>query len=230
MSGQAFWALLVATWRERLSRPVALIVCLLICVAMTGSAVSSKHELQDPTVVLGLILAAGSVGRDVSSGVLALLLTRPLVRSTYLLAKWTAVSTAVAALACLTLIAQTILLRSRGIDISGDELWRAAFDSVTSAGGLIAVLVLFSVFVSGVGDIAVWTALNLIGFVAQRVLPLRVHAEWRSFLSPTLGWDSTFGATPIAWFGLTSYLSTVTLCLCLAALALNRKEISYASG
>ena len=75
--------------------------------------------------MLGLILAAGSVGRDVSSGVLALVLTRPLVRTTYLLAKWTAVSTAVAALACATLAVQTILLRSRGVDISGGVRWRA---------------------------------------------------------------------------------------------------------
>jgi ABC-type transport system involved in multi-copper enzyme maturation permease subunit len=228
--GQAFGALVVATWRERLSRPIALIVCLLICVAMTGSAVTVNHALQDPTLPLGLILAAGSVGRDVSSGVLALLLTRPLVRTTYLLAKWTAVSTAVAGLACLTLVAQAMLLRARGVDISLGELWRGAFASATAAAGLISVLVLFSVLISGVGDIAIWVALNLIGFVGQRILPLRVTSEWRSLLEPKLGWDSTFAARPISWFGLTSYLSTVTLCLCLAALALNRKEISYASG
>jgi ABC-type transport system involved in multi-copper enzyme maturation permease subunit len=230
VNGQAFGAVVVATWRERLSRPIALIVCFLICAGVTGSAVTSDHMLQDPTLVLGLILAAGSVGRDVSSGVLALVLTRPLVRTTYLLAKWTAVSTAVAALACATLALQAILLRSHGIDISPGELWRAAFGSATAAAGLIAVLLLFSVLMSGVGDIAIWVGLNLISFLAQRFVPLRVHTEWRSFLQPTLGWDATFGATPISWFGLTSYLSTVTLCLCLAALALNRKEISYASG
>jgi ABC-type transport system involved in multi-copper enzyme maturation permease subunit len=227
---QAFVAVVVATWRERLSRPIALIVCALVCAGVTGSAITADHTLQDPTLVLGLILAAGSVGRDVSSGVLALMLTRPLVRTTYILAKWTAVSTAVAAFGCATLAVQAILLRTRGVDISGGELWRAAFTSATTAAGLVAVLSLFSVLVAGVGDIAVWVALNLLGFLAQRFLPLRVHTEWRSLLQPTLGWDATFGATPISWFGLTSYLSTVTLCLFLAALALNRKEISYASG
>ena len=103
MNGQAFGAVVVATWRERLSRPIALIVCVLICAGVTGSAITADHTLQDPTLVLSLILASGSVGRDVSSGVLALVLTRPLVRTTYLLAKWTAVSTAVAALGCATL-------------------------------------------------------------------------------------------------------------------------------
>jgi ABC-type transport system involved in multi-copper enzyme maturation permease subunit len=227
---QAFWALVVATWRERLSRPVALVVCVLICAATSGAAISSGHSLNDPTLPLALILGAGSIGRDVSSGVLALLLTRPLQRTTYLMAKWTAVTAAVAGLACLTLTVQTVLLRSKGVDISGGELWSAAFSSVTSAGGLAAVLVLFSVFMPGAADIALWVALNLVGFLVQRVLPMRVHTEWRSFLQPTLAWASTFGATSISWFSLSSYLSTVTLCLCVAALALNRKEISYASG
>jgi ABC-type transport system involved in multi-copper enzyme maturation permease subunit len=230
VNGQAFWALVVATWRERLSRPVAAVVCVLICGATSAAAVTGGHSLEDPTLPLALILGAGSIGRDVSSGVLALLLTRPLRRSTYLMAKWTAVTTAVAALSCLTLTVQTLLLRSKGIDISGGELWTTTFSSVTSAGGLAAVLVLLSVFMPGAGDIALWVALNLVGFLVQRVLPMRVHTEWNDFLRPTLGWASTFGATPISWFSLSSYLSTVTLCLCVAALALNRKEISYASG
>jgi ABC-type transport system involved in multi-copper enzyme maturation permease subunit len=230
VNAQAFRALVVATWRDRLSRPIALVVSLFVCAATTGVAVSNSGSLEDPTLPLALILAAGTVGRDVSSGVLALLLTRPLVRTTYVLAKWIAVSSAVAALACLTLIVQTFILRSHGIDIAGSELWNAAFASVTTASGLVAVMVLFSVLVPGVADIGVWMTLNLLGFLVQRALPMRVHDEWRNFLQPTLGWASTFGATPISWFSLTSYLSTVTLCLCLAALALNRKEISYASG
>jgi ABC-type transport system involved in multi-copper enzyme maturation permease subunit len=230
VTGQAFRALVVATWRERLSRPVPVAVCILICFATSGLALTSTHGLEDPTLTLALILGAGTIGREVSSGVLALLLTRPVVRTTYLLAKWTAVAAAVAALACLTLVAQTILLRSHGIDISGSELWVAAFSSASSAFGLTAVLLLFSVFLPGAADIGLWIALNLVGFLVQRVLPMRLHTEWRNFLQPTLGWTSTFGATPISWFSVFSYASTVTLCLSLAALTLNRKEISYASG
>jgi ABC-type transport system involved in multi-copper enzyme maturation permease subunit len=230
MSGQAFRALLVATWRERLSRPMALLVSLLVCAAMSGGAVMSGRSLQDPAVALVLILGAGSVGRDVSSGVLALLLTRPVVRTTYLVAKWSAVSAAVTTLAGAALVAQTLILRSKGVDISGGELWGALFGSLTSAAGLAAVLVLFSVLVPGVADVGVWVGLSLIGSLLQRALPLRAATEWHDFLQPTLSWSATFGATPISWFGLTSYLSTVTLCLCLGALALNRKEISYASG
>jgi ABC-type Na+ efflux pump permease subunit len=197
---------------------------------MAMAAVSGSQTLEDPVLLLTLILAAGSVGRDVSSGVLALLLTRPVVRTTYVVAKWTAVSSAAAGLSCLTLAVQAAVLRAKGVDISASELWNATFASASSAAGLSALLVLLSVLLPGAADIAAWGALNLLGFLAQRILPLRANTEWRDFLQPKLGWVSTFGATPISWFGLTSYLSTVTLCLCLAALAMNRKEISYASG
>jgi ABC-type transport system involved in multi-copper enzyme maturation permease subunit len=230
VNATAFRALVFATWRERLSRPVALIVCVLICIATTGSAVTAARVLQDPTVPLALILGAGSIGRDVSSGVLALLLTRPVVRTTYVVAKWTAVSALVVALGCLTVAAQAILLHWRGDDVTVRELSETLFGSLTSGVGLVSVLVLFSALLPGLADIGLWVALTLVGFVVQRLLPIRVHTEWHAFLQPTLGWAATFGATPISWFGLTSYLSTVMLCLCLAALALNRKEISYASG
>jgi hypothetical protein len=230
VSGQVFRALVAVTWREKLSRPIVVVLCVLLCVAETAGAITARHDLDDPVLILTLVLTSGSVGRDLSSGVLALLFSRPIVRTTYLLAKWLAASTAAATLSSLTLIAETLLLRSRGIDISSAELSGALFGSFSTAFGLASVLILLSVLLRGVGDIAMWVALGLVGYLTQRVLPQRVSEEWHAVLQPSLGWASTFGARPIAWFALASYLSTVTLCLCLAALVLNRKEISYASG
>jgi ABC-type transport system involved in multi-copper enzyme maturation permease subunit len=227
--GQALWALIVATWREKLSRPMIVVLCVLLCVAQSAFAISVR-DLQDPVLIMVLILGAGSVGRDASSGVLALVFTRPLVRATYVLSKWIAISTAGAALSWLTLIAQAVLLRNRGIDISAAELFSALFGSLTSACGIGSVLVLLSVLIRGAGDIALWVGLGVLGFLAQKALPLRISDEWRALLQPSLGWASTFGATPIGWFALISYLSSVTLCLTLAVLAINRKQISYASG
>jgi len=34
----------------------------------------------------------------------------------------------------------------------------------------------------------------------------------------------------VPWFAIVSYLSTVTLCLAVAVVVMNRKELSYASG
>jgi len=230
LKGQVLWALVTVTWRERLSRPVVVALCGLLCAAQTAFAVSGSHDLEDPVLVLALILGAGSIGRDLSSGVLALLFARPIVRTTYVIAKWTAVSLAAGTLGCATLIVQAVLLRSRGIDISAAELFGAAFASLSTACGIASVLVLLSALLPGVADIAAWVGLGLIGYLSQRALPLRVSEEWRALIQPSLGWSSTFGATPIAWSAIAAYLSTVTLCLCLAALVINWKEISYASG
>jgi ABC-type transport system involved in multi-copper enzyme maturation permease subunit len=224
------WALVSATWREKLSRPIPLVLCLLLCAFTTGFAVSVTHNLEDPALILALLLGSGSVGRDVSSGVLGLLFTRPLRRSTYVLSKWLAVSSAAATLSTLTLLAQALLLARHGIGVPAPELWAAIFATLTAVLGLCSVLVFFSVLVPGVGDVALWAALSVSGLLARKVFPLRVTDEWQSLLRPTLGWTSTFQSTPISWFSLFSYLSTVTLCLLLAVLAANRKELSYASS
>jgi hypothetical protein len=230
VSTGVLWALVSTTWREKLSRPIVVVLCVLLCVVQSAVAISASRDLSDPAFILAMVLGAGSVGRDVSSGVLALILTRPIVRTTYILAKWLAVGGAAAILSLLTLVAQTLLLRGKGIDISIGELLSAMFGATTSAFGVTSVLVLLSVLIPGVGDIATWVALGLVGYLGRNALPQRFSEEWRGFLQPSLEWSSTFGATPISWFALSSYLSTVTLCLCLAALALNRKEVSYASG
>ena len=143
MKGQVLWALVTVTWRERLSRPVVVALCGLLCAAQTAFAVSGSHDLEDPVLVLALILGAGSIGRDLSSGVLALLFARPIVRTTYVIAKWTAVSLAAGTLGCATLIVQAVLLRSRGIDISAASPYiRNAPHALLWPSGALALTVL----------------------------------------------------------------------------------------
>jgi ABC-type transport system involved in multi-copper enzyme maturation permease subunit len=230
VTAQVLWTLVTVTWREKLTRPIAVALCLLLCVTQSALALSASHRLEDPVLPLALILGAGSIGRDLSSGVLALLFSRPIVRSAYVTAKWVATSLAAWTLSAATLVVQSLLLRSSGIDVTAAELLSALFESLSRACGVAAVLLPLSALFRGVGDVAMWVVLGLVGFLSQRVLPLRVSEEWRGVLQPSLGWVSTFGAWPIAWFALASYLSTITLCLCLAVLVLNRKDISYASG
>jgi len=222
VNASALWALVSATWREKLARPIVLVLCVLICIGHASFVVSS-HELEDPATPLALILGAGSIGRDVSSGVLALLFTRPLVRARYVLAKWLAVSVAAGVLAAATLLVEALILGRQGEGVPGAELAAALFASATATCGLTAVLVLFSTLLPGLGDVALWTALLLVMAVARGRLPQRVAEECQALLQPQLAWGST-------WFAILSYLSTVALCLCLAALVANRKELSYAAG
>lgn len=229
MTRAAVWALILVTWRERLSRSWFGWFCLMVC-AIYFAIARSTGELADPVLWLTLLIGAGSVGKDVSSGVLPLLFTRPLVRSHYVLAKWLALGSAAALLSTLTLVVEAVWLAHLGQGLPGAEVAAAVFHSVSSAFGVTSVLLVLSVMVPGYSDIMVWIGLGFLPVFAQKYISQRVTDEWRMFFQPSLEWGATFGATPIGWFRLLSYLSTVTLCLCLAVLAANRKELSYASG
>lgn len=221
-------ALIVAAWREKLLRPLFGALCLVFCFSQITAARFSG-ELQDPVLILTLLIGGGSVGKDVSSGVLTLLFTRPIVRWRFVLARWLGVSSAVAILTTFTLLLEALFLARAGSGLPRAEVAAAIFESVTTAFGISSVLVFFSVLVSGFADVLLWVGLSALPLIGQKFISQRVAEEWRSFLHPALEWGATFGH-PVAWFRLFSYLSTVTLCLCLAALAANRKELSYASG
>lgn len=223
------WALIRSTGGERLSRPLIGILALVFCASKVSIAVYG-HGLEDPSFFLTLMFAAGSVGRDVTSGVLPLIFTRPVARRTYVLAKWIAAGSAAGAIGALTLVVEALLLWHRGAAVPGSEIPAAIFAGFTSAFGIASVIILFSVLVPGIGDIALWAALLLVGSLSAKVAPQRFVQEWHAFLEPTLEWGAASGSHIAGWFRVVSYLSTVTLCLCLAVMAANRKEISYAAG
>jgi ABC-type transport system involved in multi-copper enzyme maturation permease subunit len=223
VTARVIWTLASATWREKLSHPVLVVLYGVVCFSYTTMAVTGTHALEDPTLFLTVFVAAGTIGREVSSGVLPLLFTRPIVRTDYVIAKWLAVSLAAALLGAVTLLLQAALLARGGAGVAGGEIAAAVFQSASVAFGLASVLICFSVLVPGAGDIAVWLGLSLLAGALKSRLPARVHEEWQALLSPQLDWGASS-------FAIVSYLSTVTLFLCLAALAANRKELSYAAG
>src|ERR1043166_4430499 len=65
---------------------------LLICVSTLGAAAitGTLSPLGGIASPLALILAAGAIGQDVSSGTLQLLLVRPVSRPSYLVNRWLA--------------------------------------------------------------------------------------------------------------------------------------------
>lgn len=229
MSWAVFRALVLVTWRERLLRPYIGILIVMVCGTHIPSAIALE-QLSDPTFILVLLLGAGSIGKEVSSGVLPLLFTRPLVRSRYVLAKWLALASAIALLSSATLLIEAAFMANRGVGLPGREVAAAVFNGVSVAFGTTAVLLFFSVLVPGYADVMVWAGLLLLPNFLQKYIPQRVTEEWAAILRPSLDWGAINGGASVGWFHLFSYLSTVTLCLCLAALAANRKELSYASG
>ena len=229
MIGSVVWALMCATWRERLSRPLVIGIYVVLCASQVMMAVAGR-ELSTPVLAITLIFGAGIVGRDVSSGTLALVFTRPVQRSTYVIAKWLAAGTAASGLSMTTVVVQAVVLATRGAGVPGAEIVDMLAESLTLAFGVSSLVVLFSVLVPGIGDVGLWLLLISLGQFAGSRVPLRVAEEWRALLLPSLTWSATLGSSPVAWLPLVSYASTVAGCLCLATLAANRKELSYASG
>jgi hypothetical protein len=90
--------------------------------------------------------------------------------------------------------------------------------------------------VSGVGDVVslivtqvVGQLFVMVGQFRQSPPVVRTGEEIGRFISATVPLTTIVQGGSIPWFELVSYLSTITLCVTVAIVVLNRREISYAS-
>lgn len=197
-------------------------------------------QLTDPKLFSLIVLALGlsSIGRDVSEGLLPVLLTRPLRRSSYVLGHWAALGTVASFWALLHgLLQWGLILSTTPAPPRVEELLYNLFGRVTLCFGMAATLVCFSTRLPAWGNILLW---GLLYYVAERVLPglgkdesvryaFVVRQYLLGLLLPELDFRQTFAASPISWFRLTTYLSNVSLLLLLGIHIFNRREVSYAS-
>src|SRR4029079_11724143 len=116
------------------------------------------------------------------------------------------------------------------------EVWVQAAEQIFAVIGTTSVILLFSSFLSGVGDVLglllMTFAAQILGFIAtlkQSEVLLRTKDELVRFLGPELAIGPLTMGGKLPWFDVVSYFSTVTLCLAVAVWVLNRREISYAS-
>ena len=101
----------------------------------------------------------------------------------------------------------------------------------------IAVMMLFSSLVNGIGDVGIYV-LGVVtagiagsaGNALHSPAVARAAEEVSRFLTPAVRLGFLAGDGRVPWFEAVSYLSTVTLCVALAIVVVNRKELSYASG
>jgi len=232
-------ALVVALWRQRLTSPLRVVVLgfmLLVPLLATAASRGAGLSLLGDAVGLVLVLGVGAIGQDVSSGVLQLLFARPVRRSEYVLSRWLAVGIGASALALVQVTLAWGILAGRGAPPTPQEVALFAAGRILETFGVAAVIVLLSSLIAGYGDLAIYIlatmTAGMIGMVGQfKSAPLLVRAgeELHGFLVPRIDLAQALVGSP-PWFEITSWLSTVTLCLALAILVMNRKELSYASG
>ena len=227
-------------WRQRLTSPVRLVIAgmltgmpLLAVAFMPGAGLALLGGGQGLILTLG----AGMIGQDVSSGVLQLVCARPVRRTEYVVSRWLGVAIAAAALSLLQLGIACGLMAARGAAPGAQEIAIFGAGRVLESFGIAAVLALCSGLIGGFGDLGIYLVVNLGAGVIQMAGQVkhwlwmeRTGAEILGSLSPTIDLARLIAASPMPWYPIVSWASTVVLCLALAIVAVNRKELSYASG
>jgi ABC-type transport system involved in multi-copper enzyme maturation permease subunit len=230
--------LLLTFLRQRFTSPARLALLALVCVfPLGGAAITGQMALLGGIAApIALILAAGAVGQDISSGTLQLLLVRPVTRPSYLLHRWLAVFIGAFGL-CLFVFALGIFaLVLRSMAPPALDVARLVLDAATTTAGYAAVIVMLSTLAGGIGDLAIYAG---VFFVSQAIMGvamfqrwqwlMRVSQEIQGVLGPSIPWAWIgSGATP-PWFAIVAWASTVTLALAVAIARLNRRELSYAA-
>src|SRR5207248_2413833 len=171
---------------------------------------------------VSVLLAAGLIGQDFSSGTLQLLLARPVTRSSYVLSRWAGATLVASAVVLVELLLATLGMSAHGAPPPLQDALQYLGDNVLVAAGTVAVVTLASSLSTGFGDLALllaaWMTRGLLAWIGRlREWPGMVSAgeELERFLAPRLDVMSLVHGQP-SWFALASYLSTVVLCLVLA--------------
>jgi ABC-type transport system involved in multi-copper enzyme maturation permease subunit len=185
---------------------------------------------------IALLFAVGMIGQDVSSGVLQLVLARPITRAEYVISRWLSAALAASAASLLQVALGWALLAMRGAAPDAGTVALLAGGRELQIFGVVATLALFSSVMSGVGDLALYVILSIfagllpmIGQVLHASALVWIGQELGTLLSPKLDLALLVAASP-SWFAIATYASNLTLCLLLAVAAMNRKELSYAAG
>lgn len=184
--------------------------------------------------VLVWVLGAGLIGSDVSSGSLALLLSRPLSRTRYLFSRWLGL---VAAVLGMHLLLFALMLALHGVaqgqaptlpDLANLVLG-AVFITVCHA----SLLVLLSSCLPGIGDAAVYVG----GFVLTGFALAGISNELDDFIAKLAQWVLLPGSEALlqagkhqeamAWSVAGTYLMVAAIQLWAATLILEQRDLSY---
>lgn len=232
--------LVLATLRQRFTSPIRLVILLLLgwmpMIPLLIAPRAGFAALGD-CYFLALTLAAGMIGQDLSSGTLQLLLARPVTRAQYVFSRWGAVAAGTLMITVLQTVVAALIMALRGAPVPWGEAALFLGNSALLALGTAAVMALLSSLAAGIGDLG----LLFMVFISAQVLEkvgmfkswdwlVRGAGELLRVLKPELDLAPFFHGGPVAWLAVVSYLSTVTLCLGLAVVVMNRRELSYASS
>jgi ABC-type transport system involved in multi-copper enzyme maturation permease subunit len=231
--------LVIGLLRQRLASPMRATI-LALMVLLPPALVSMIHGIGlsglGDALPIAMLFAIGMIGQDVSSGVLQLVLARPVRRWEYVISRWLSASLG-ASLASLAQIGLAwVWMASRGNAPEPSAIGLLVAGRELQIFGVVAVMALLSTLVGGLGDLALYAVFSILGgivvmvgqFSHSNVMQWAGH-ELSALLSPQIEL-AQIAAGVVPWAQLATYASNVSLCLLLAVVVMNRKELSYASG
>jgi ABC-type transport system involved in multi-copper enzyme maturation permease subunit len=232
--------LITTFWRQRATSVVRMVILffmvalpLVMLAAMPRVGLAALGD----ALPLAMLFAVGMIGQDLSSGVLQLVFARPVRRWEYVVCRWVAVAGAAAAVVVAQAAAAWGVLALRGHAPAAELVIDFASGRVLQVVGVASVMALFSSLVAGLADLAVYIVLNILagiaGLAAQAKGWVALGHTSRllgDVLAPAIDFRTVAGGGVHAWLEVIAYLSTILLCLAFASVAMNRRELSYASG
>lgn len=232
--------LVLAALRQRFTSPIRLVLLLLLgWMPMLQVLLAPRvgFAALGDCYFLALTLAAGMIGQDLSSGTLQLLLARPVTRAQYVFSRWGAIAAGSVLVVVLQTLCVAAIVLVRGAPVPWDQAALYLGNSVLLASGVAAVMALLSSLASGIADLGLLLLVFLTAQVLEKVGMFkswgwleRGAGELLRALKPGLDLAALVHGGPAVWPAVAAYLSTVTLCLALAVLVMNRRELSYASS
>lgn len=186
-----------------------------------------------------LVLAAGSVSKDASSGALQMILARPIRRSEYLFGRYLGILSAYAVFLLFTFFLAVTLPRLLFLifDQTGPyppliPLLRAAGAAWLSGTLVAATLLFFSTFLPGFGDVLAFILIQFsfgIGSVLGGRFPAVAEAATlaRENLMPDVAWSQVFLGEGLLGEATGRFVLALTGFLIAAALVFSRREFSY---
>lgn len=235
----------VVVFAETVRRHVTSIAFGIFCAFLALVALGVSHFSNPgsvwPSLVAGLaiLVGAGPIGPEFSSGALQLVLVKPVSRAGYLLSRVAGVVAVVWAAAVIGFLAELLGRMTAGQGIP----WRVMLAIlVNTAAGVVltcALLVLFGSFTRAWFNAAIYVALDLGFMVGLSVLGMirQTRTDMGAFLTQHLAIERTLIAIQDNLFPeaprvldrdwLLLVLSNAAVALLLACLAFRRREVPY---
>jgi hypothetical protein len=179
------------------------------------------------------VLAAGSISRDISSGALQMILSRPIRRTQYLFGRYLGALASyglfLAVTSALIFLVVHATSRSAAEDASPLRLVLLAADSFLTGAFQAAILLMFSTFLPGIADLLGLLVLFIVLHLPPWKNPwLRNAAEAaRENILPAVSWNEALRGEGILGAATGRWVFALTVYLALAAVIFSRRELPY---